>query len=184
MDSIKMSTCRSPGECPDEASSRAGHFIGAGGVLRPQPAFCRIQRDLAAAAAQHQAIDSNPWSPEMRPVRDITRMVTTPFQAAFVVGLCFFINQMTNPERTWWHWVALGMGIATLVAIAKGLRTLLVLALAWWVGKALLARFGAPAKAAFDAWVAREQPGWSEVVRAWHRGGPASGANDYGVVRH
>ena len=104
----------------------------------------------------------------MRPIRDLTRMVTTPIKAVFVVGLCYVINVMTSPEHMWVKWVALGMSIATLVALARGLRTLLVLGLAWFVGKKLYERYGPKMRAAFDAWVAREQPAWGEMVRAWH----------------
>jgi hypothetical protein len=103
----------------------------------------------------------------MRPIRDLTQMVTMPFKAAFVVGLCWVINTMTNPAHLWWHWVALGMGIATVVALGRGLRTLLVLALVGWVGKKLYDRWGPSVRAAFDAWVQRENPGWADVVRAW-----------------
>jgi hypothetical protein len=116
----------------------------------------------------------------MRPLRDLTQMVTMPFQAAFVVGLCWLINTMTSPAHTWWHWVALGMGIATLLALGRGLRTLLVLGLAWVVGRAVLRRYGPAARAAFDTWMARENPRWADVVRAWND--PAvAGA---GPVRH
>lgn len=120
----------------------------------------------------------------MRPIKDLTRMVTMPFKAVFVVGLCYVINQMTNPGHAWWHWVALGMGIATLVAFGKGLRTLLVLGLAWWVGKKLYDRYGPQARAAFDAWVQREQPGWADVVRAWQHGGPVVAEAQGGPLRH
>ena len=120
----------------------------------------------------------------MRPIRDLTRMVTMPFTAVFVVGLCYVINTMTSPGNAWWRWVALGMGIATAVALARGLRTLLLLALIWWVGKKLYARYGAAARASFDAWVRREQPGWAEVIRAWHEGGPAASGVDGTPLRH
>lgn len=120
----------------------------------------------------------------MRPIKDLTRMVTMPFKAVFVVGLCYVINQMTSPGHAWWHWVALGMGIATLLALGRGLRTLLVLALAWWVGKTLYERYGAQVKSAFDAWVAREQPGWADVVRAWQQGGPVVAPAQGGPLRH
>lgn len=114
----------------------------------------------------------------MRPIKDLTRMVTMPFTAVFVVGLCYVINQMTSPANPWWHWVALGMGIATVLALGKGLRTLLVLALAWWVGRQLYRRYGAQAKAGFDAWVRTQHPAWGDVVQAWQRGGPDLAAGD------
>lgn len=120
----------------------------------------------------------------MRPIKDLGQMVTMPFKAIFVTGLCYVINQMTSPVYPWWHWVALGMGIATVVALAKGLRTLLVLALAWWVGKKLYERYGAQVKASFDAWVDKEQPGWAAVMRAWQQGGPVATEAEGGPVRH
>lgn len=72
-----------------------------------------------------------------RPVRDLTDAVVMPFKALFVVGLCALINYMTFRGHWWVQWVALGMGIAVLVAWARGLRTLLLLgagawAMRWW----------------------------------------------------
>ena len=107
----------------------------------------------------------------MKPIRDLTEMITMPVKALFVVGLCAVINAMTFSGTWWVKWVALGMGIATVVALARGLRTLLVLALVWWVGRALYRRYGASVKAAFDTWVQREQPAWQDVARAWQQGG-------------
>jgi hypothetical protein len=112
----------------------------------------------------------------MRPIRDLTQMVTMPVKAIFVVGLCWIINTMTSPGQMWWHWVALGMGIATVLALGRGLRTLLVLALVWYVGKKLYERYGPKMRAAFDTWVEREQPAWGKVVRAWHDPSTVPGA--------
>ncbi len=103
----------------------------------------------------------------MRPIRDLVRMVTMPFTALFVVGLCWLINTMTSPHRMWWQWVALGMGIATVVALARGLRTLAVLVLAWWVGRSLLRRYGPQAQALFEQGLAGREPDWREIARAW-----------------
>jgi hypothetical protein len=110
----------------------------------------------------------------MRPIRDVTEMFAMPFRAAFVVGICYVINTFTSPAYSWWLWVALGMGIATLAALGRGLRTLLLLGLAWYVGKKLYERYGPKVRAAFDAWVAREKPGVAEVVRAWNDPGITS----------
>lgn len=120
----------------------------------------------------------------MRPIKDLTQMVTMPFKAVFVVGLCYVINTMTSPAQAWWHWVALGMGIATVLALARGLRTLLLLALVWWVGRRLYERYGAQTRAAFDAWVNKAQPGWADVMQAWHRGVPLVTQTDDTQVRH
>jgi hypothetical protein len=111
-------------------------------------------------------------------------MVTMPFKAIFVVGLCYVINTMTSPGYPWWHWVALGMGIATVVALGRGLRTLLLLGLIAWVGKKLYARYGEAARASFDAWVRKEQPGWADVMRAWQQGGPVVTDASGPSVRH
>lgn len=121
----------------------------------------------------------------MKPIRDLTRLVTMPFTALFVTGICWFINAMTSPGQRWWHWVALGMGIATVLAVGRGLRTLLALALAWWVGRALLRRYGPSVRAAFDAWMAREEPRWAEVVRAWQSPDAVlPGLSPGGTARH
>ena len=89
-------------------------------------------------------------------------MVTMPLKALFVVGLCGLINYMTF-NGTWWvKWVALGMGIATVVALAKGLRTLLLLALIWWAGRKIYQRYGQAMRDRFDAWVARTNPSWAQ----------------------
>jgi hypothetical protein len=101
-----------------------------------------------------------------RPVRDLTQAVVMPFKALFVVGLCAVINAMTY-QGTWWvKWVALGMGIATIVALARGLKTLLLLALVAWVGTKIYKRYGATARQAFDDWVAKAQPDATRVLAA------------------
>ena len=64
-------------------------------------------------------------------------------------------------------WVALGMGIATLVAWGRGLRTAAVLALVYFGGRWVYRRYGEQARAAFDQWVNSTQPKAGEVVRAF-----------------
>lgn len=107
----------------------------------------------------------------MRPIRDLTRAVTMPFKALFIVGLCAVINLMTSPGHWWFQWVALGLGIATLIALARGVRTLAVLLLAYWVGRKIYERYGAAAREAFDAWVARSQPKAADVLGALRTAG-------------
>ena len=102
-----------------------------------------------------------------RPIKDLSNAVLMPFKAVFVVGLCWAINAMTFSGVWWVKWVALGMGIATLVAVARGVRTLLVLALAGWVGVKIYKRYGPAARAQFDAWVQRTNPGAAQMLRAW-----------------
>lgn len=100
----------------------------------------------------------------MNPLRDLTQALTMPFRALFVVGLCAVINAMTYSGQWWFKWVALGMGIATVVALAKGARSLAVLALValagWWIYR----RYGAAARAAFDDWAGRTRPAAADVV--------------------
>ncbi len=100
----------------------------------------------------------------MNPIRDLTRAVTMPFKALFVVGLCAPINAMTSPGHWWFQWVALGM-IATVVAPAKGLRTALALGLAAFVGWWLYRRHGPAARDTFAEWAAQSQPRAAEVLR-------------------
>jgi hypothetical protein len=120
----------------------------------------------------------NPISLITRPVKDLTNAVLMPFKAVFVVGLCWAINAMTFSGVWWVKWVALGMGIATLVALARGARTLLLLALAAWVGMKIYQRYGAAARSQFDTWVARTNPGAAEVLRAWNAAPTAQGGFD------
>jgi hypothetical protein len=55
----------------------------------------------------------------LKPVSDITRLFTTPLKAIFVVGLCGLLNWMTYAGNWWVKWVALGMGIAVVVSVAR-----------------------------------------------------------------
>ena len=98
------------------------------------------------------------------PVRDLTRAVLLPFKAVFVVGLCFVINLLTSPHHWWVQWVALGMGIAVLLAWGRAARTLLSLAIVAWVGRWVYRRYGDTAKAQFDEWVQRTQPRQAQVL--------------------
>jgi len=125
----------------------------------------------------------NPLAFITRPVKDLTNAVVMPFKAVFVVGLCWFINAMTFNGVWWVQWVALGMGIATVVALARGARTLLVLALAAWVGMKIYKRYGAAARTQFDAWVARTSPGAAQMVQAW-AAAPASGDSSHAARPH
>lgn len=102
----------------------------------------------------------------MNPLRDLSRALVMPFKALFVVGLCAVINAMTYSGTWWVKWVALGMGIATVVALAKGARSLAVVALValagWWIYR----RYGAAARATFDDWAHRSAPAAADV---WQR---------------
>jgi hypothetical protein len=116
----------------------------------------------------------------MNPIRAITRPVTNlvdavvmPFKALFVVGLCALINTMTSPGHWWFKWVALGMGIAVIVAWARAARTLVGLALVAAVGWFVYRRWGAAARARFDDWVARTRPQQHQLFEVL-RGGAAS----------
>ncbi len=113
----------------------------------------------------------NPLAFLTRPVRDLTQAVLLPFKAVFVVGLCAAINAMTSPGHWWFKWVALGMGIAVLLAWARAARTLLVLGLVAWVGRWVYRRHGADIGRRFDDWVDRTRPGQAELMRIL-RGAP------------
>lgn len=112
----------------------------------------------------------NPFRLVTRPVKDLTEAIAMPFRAAFVVGLCWFINAMTFSGVWWVKWVALGMGIATVVALGRAARTLFVLAVVAWVGWKIYQRYGQDARNAFDAWVARKQPDAASVLRVLRTG--------------
>lgn len=113
----------------------------------------------------------NPFSFVTRPVRDLFQAVVMPFKALFVVGLCAAINAMTSPGHWWFKWVALGMGIAVLVAWARAARTLLVVGLLAWVGRWVYRRHGQAMGRQFDAWAQRSGPGASELLQIL-RGAP------------
>jgi hypothetical protein len=115
----------------------------------------------------------NPLRFITRPVRDLTQAVLMPFKALFVVGLCFAINWATTPGHWWFKWVALGMGIAVLVAWARAARTLLLIGLVAAVGLWVQRRYGAEARARFDEWAARTQPRQQQVL-AVLRGMPSA----------
>lgn len=106
----------------------------------------------------------NPLSMIARPVRDLTQAVLMPFKALFVVGVCFAINWMTNPGHWWFKWVALGMGIAVLLAWARAARVLLLVALVAWVGRWLQRRHGRQMRQQFDDWVQRARPQTSQLL--------------------
>jgi uncharacterized membrane-anchored protein len=101
----------------------------------------------------------------MNPIRDLTRAVTMPLEALFVVGLCALINAMTSPGHWWFQWVALGMGIATIVALARGLRTAFALGLVAIVGWWLYRRYGADSRETFAPWASSAQPKAADVLR-------------------
>lgn len=125
----------------------------------------------------------NPFSLITQPISDLTRAVFLPFKAVFVVGLCWLINAMTF-DGTWWvKWVALGMGIAVLVAFARAAKSLLLLALVAWVGSKVYRRYGPQARAQFDDWVTRTRPQAAQVVEAW-RTHTASAAKNGSALHH
>ncbi|MBU6437855.1 MAG: hypothetical protein KGJ44_00785 [Betaproteobacteria bacterium] len=95
----------------------------------------------------------NPFFFVTQPIATLWDAVAKPFQAAFVVGLCWFINRFTSPDVAWWPWVAFGMSIAVLVAWARAFKTLVLLAVVFYVGRWVYRKYGDAAKARFDDWV-------------------------------
>ena len=95
----------------------------------------------------------NPLSFVTVPIENLWDAVAKPFKAVFVVGLCYFINRVTTPENPWWHWVAFGMSIAVLVAWARAFKTIVLLAVIFYVGRWIYRNYGDAAKARFDEWV-------------------------------
>jgi hypothetical protein len=106
----------------------------------------------------------NPLRFVFSPIRDITQALVMPFKALFVVGLTGTINAMTYHGVWWFKWVALGMGIAVLVSLARAARTLLLLAVVGWVGYKIYQRYGQAARDRFDAWVRATQPQAAQVL--------------------
>ena len=94
----------------------------------------------------------NPLRFVTSPISTLTRAVTAPLNFIFVVGLCLFINWMVSPGNWWVKWVAFGMGIAVIVAWARALKLLLVVAVFAVIGYFIYKRYGAEAKARYDAW--------------------------------
>ena len=92
----------------------------------------------------------NPIKLVTRPIRNLTEAIVMPLRALFVVGLCALINWATSPGQWWVQWVALGMGIAVLVAWARAARTLVVLGIVAWVGWKIYQRYGATARTRFE----------------------------------
>jgi len=87
------------------------------------------------------------------PIDNLWGAIAKPFKALFVVGLCYFINRVTSPDNPWWHWVAFGMSIAVLVAWARAFKTIVLLVVAFYVGRWIYRNYGDAAKARFDDWV-------------------------------
>ena len=56
----------------------------------------------------------NPLSFVTDPINTLWDAVAKPFKALFVVGLCYFINRVTSPEHSWWHWVVLAIVVGAL----------------------------------------------------------------------
>ena len=118
----------------------------------------------------------NPFSFVTRPVKHIADAVIMPFKALFVIGLTGLINAMTFHGVWWFKWVALGMGIAVLVSLARAAKTLLLLALVAWVGMNIYQRYGQAARQKFDDWVAQAQPQAAQVLQALRTPGSTGAA--------
>ena len=106
----------------------------------------------------------NPLRFVLQPIENLADAVLMPLKALFVVALCGLVNWMTYSGQWWVKWVALGMGIAVVVAWARAARTLLVLALVAWVGWKIYQRYGEAGRARWDDWVRRARPQAAEVM--------------------
>jgi len=122
----------------------------------------------------------NPLKSVLRPVTNLADAVLMPFKALFVVGLCAVINWMTFSGQWWVKWVALGMGIAVVVAWARAAKTLVMLALLAWVGWKVYQRYGEAGRARLDEWVRRTQPQAAEVLELLRSGDARSRVGDPG----
>ena len=92
------------------------------------------------------------------PVSTLTRAITAPLNFIFVVGLCLFINWMVSPGHWWVKWVAFGMGINVIVAWARVAKLFLVVGVLAAIGYFIYKRYGAEAKAQYDAWRTEGEP--------------------------
>ena len=111
----------------------------------------------------------------LRPFHNVAAAVVMPFKALFVVGLCALINALTSPGHWWFRWVALGMGIAVVVAFARAARSIVLLALLAWGGWWVYRRYGADARSRYDAWAARAQPQTQQVLDVIRSGAAPAG---------
>ncbi len=92
------------------------------------------------------------------PVSTLTLAITAPLNFIFVVGLCLFINWMVSPGTWWVKWVAFGMGINVIVAWARVAKLLFVVGVLAAVGYFIYKRYGAEARAKYDAWRTDGEP--------------------------
>lgn len=74
----------------------------------------------------------------LKPAKEVLDAIVFPFKAAAILAMCAAINWMTAPQHLWVKWVALGLGIALIVKIARAIKVLIVagvlaaLAVATW----------------------------------------------------
>lgn len=108
----------------------------------------------------------NPISALTNPISDLLQALVMPFRALFVIGLTGSINYLTFNGVWWVKWVALGMGIATVVALARAARAALIIALLYFGGRWLYRRYGEAARRGFEAWATRTQPKAAELLAA------------------
>jgi hypothetical protein len=75
----------------------------------------------------------------MRTLKSIKYLITAPF----IFAMLFVVNWMTTPGQWWIKWVALGMGIAWVIALLRVVRMIVLLG----------------GLAAFGMWLANRQKG-------------------------
>ena len=102
----------------------------------------------------------------LAPITNTYEAVASLFRFAFVVGLCFAINALTSPGHWWAQWVAFGMGIAVVVAWARAIKSVLGAFILGAIGVWIYKRYGADARAKFEAWNAQRAGGAGRIVGA------------------
>lgn len=55
------------------------------------------------------------------------RAVRFLFMGPIILILLIVINLVTNPHNPWWHWAALGIGIAWFISLMRVIQALFVL---------------------------------------------------------
>ena len=133
--------------------AHSSHTATQGFADQQNSSHCRITPMSAVHRTTQKGTEiMNPLRLITSPVSTLTRAITAPLNFIFVVGLCLFINWMVSPGNWWVKWVAFGMGINVIVAWARVAKLLFVVTVLAAIGYVIYKRYGAEAKARYDAW--------------------------------